>query len=74
MHIKARMYRNPANGKAGMSCKPILINTQEEDHRIVTNSAWKTARNRGENRNVTLYIYDIGEKNMVINIHRLIIA
>jgi hypothetical protein len=31
-----------------MSCRPILINTQDVDLKKVTNRAWEIARTRGE--------------------------
>jgi hypothetical protein len=43
-HRKARLYRSPAKVKAGMSSRPILISTQDVDHRKVTNSAWSAER------------------------------
>jgi hypothetical protein len=36
---KAIMYLNPANVRGGISCKPILIITQEVAHMNTTNRA-----------------------------------
>jgi hypothetical protein len=53
-HMEATLYRNPAKVKAGISFRPILMSTQDVDHRNVTKSAWSTARRCGKRFSNTL--------------------